>query len=94
MAREIASRSPGVLAVQELGPGRADGSTGTTTGHLRQTVSLERSLKRVVGDDRYQLVRTTSYYKPGTDHGTQGTRILYDIQEVQAVEQLPGEDRE
>ena len=43
VAREIASRDPGVLAVQELGPGRADGTKGTTTGHLRQTTSLERS---------------------------------------------------
>jgi hypothetical protein len=32
VAREIASSSPGVLAVQELGPGRADGSKGTTRG--------------------------------------------------------------
>jgi endonuclease/exonuclease/phosphatase family metal-dependent hydrolase len=89
VAREIASRSPGVVAVQELGPGRADGSTGTTTGHLRQTVSLERSLKRVVGDSRYQLVRTTPYVKPGTNHGTQGTRILYDTRKFKLLSNCP-----
>ncbi|HET9303307.1 MAG TPA: endonuclease/exonuclease/phosphatase family protein [Propionibacteriaceae bacterium] len=89
VAREISSRNPGVLAVQELGPGRADGSKGTTTGHLRQTVSLERSLQRVIGDDRYQLVRTTPYVRPGTDHGTQGTRILYDTRKFKLLSSCP-----
>lgn len=89
VAREIASSSPGVLAVQELGPGRADGSEGSTAGHLRQTDSLERSLKRVVGDGRYQLVRTTSYFKPGTNHGTQGTRILYDTRKFKLLSNCP-----
>jgi endonuclease/exonuclease/phosphatase family metal-dependent hydrolase len=89
VAREIASRNPGVLAVQELGPGRADGSKGTTTGHLRQTVSLERSFQRVIGDDRYQLVRTTPYVKPGTNHGTQGTRILYDTRKFELLSNCP-----
>jgi endonuclease/exonuclease/phosphatase family metal-dependent hydrolase len=89
VAREIASRNPGVLAVQELGPGRADGSKGTTTGHLRQTVNLERSLQRVIGDDRYQLVRTTPYVKPGTNHGTQGTRILYDTRKFKLLSNCP-----
>jgi endonuclease/exonuclease/phosphatase family metal-dependent hydrolase len=89
VAREIASRSPGLLAVQELGPGRADGSKGTTTGHLRQTVSLERSLKSVVGDSRYRLVRTTPYVKPGTNHGTQGARILYDTRKFKLLSHCP-----
>jgi endonuclease/exonuclease/phosphatase family metal-dependent hydrolase len=89
VAREIASRSPGLLAVQELGPGRADGSKGTTTGHLRQTTSLERSLRSVVGDSRYQLVRTTPYVKPGTNHGTQGTRILYDTRKFKLLSNCP-----
>jgi endonuclease/exonuclease/phosphatase family metal-dependent hydrolase len=89
VAREIASRSPGVLALQELGPGRADGTKGTTTGHLRQTTSLERSLRSVVGDSRYQLVRTTPYVKPGTNHGTQGTRILYDTRKFKLLSNCP-----
>ena len=80
-----ASRDPGVLAVQELGPGRADGSKGTTTDICGQTISLERSLKSVVGDSRYQLVRTTPYVKPGTNHGTQGARILYDTSKFRLV---------
>ena len=89
VAREIARRSPGVLAIQELGPGRADGTKGTTTGHLRQTTSLERSLRSVVGDSRYQLVRTTPYVKPGTNHGTQGTRILYDTRKFKLLSNCP-----
>jgi endonuclease/exonuclease/phosphatase family metal-dependent hydrolase len=89
VAREIASRNPGILAVQELGPGRADGSKGTTTGHLRQTVSLERSLRQVIGDHRYQLVRTTPYVKPATNHGTQGTRILYDTRKFRLLSNCP-----
>jgi endonuclease/exonuclease/phosphatase family metal-dependent hydrolase len=89
VAREIASRSPGVLALQELGPGRADGTKGTTTGHLRQTTSLERSLRSVVGDSRYQLVRTTPYVEPGTNHGTQGTRILYDTRRFKLLSNCP-----
>ena len=89
VAREIASRDPGVLAIQELGPGRADGSKGTTTGHLRQTTSLERSLKSVIGDGRYQLVRTTPYVRPGTNHGTQGTRILYDTRKFKLLSNCP-----
>src|SRR4029453_6149656 len=88
-AREIASRNPGVLAVQELGPGRADGSTGTTTGHLRKTARLGRLLRRVGGDSRYQLVRTTPYVKPGTNHGTQGTRILYDTRKFKLLTHCP-----
>ena len=89
VAREIASRDPGVLAVQELGPGRADGTKGTTTGHLRQTTSLVRSLRSVVGDSRYQLVRTTPYVRPGTNHGTQGTRILYDTRKFKLLSNCP-----
>jgi endonuclease/exonuclease/phosphatase family metal-dependent hydrolase len=89
VAREIASRSPGVLALQELGPGRADGLKRTTTGYLRQTVSLERSLRSVVGDRRYQLVRTTPYVAPGTEHNTQGTRILYDTRKFKLLSNCP-----
>jgi endonuclease/exonuclease/phosphatase family metal-dependent hydrolase len=91
VAREIASRNPDVLAIQELSPGRADGSKATTKGHLRQTTSLERALKRVVGDNRYQLVRTTPYVKPRTDHATQGTRILYDTRKFKLLSNCPEE---
>ena len=89
VARQIASRSPDVLAIQELSPGRADGSRAATMGHLRQTISLEHALERVVGDDRYQLVRTTPYVKPRTEHGTQGTRILYDTRKFELLSNCP-----
>jgi len=77
VAREILSRSPGVLALQELGPGRADGKKGTLQGTQRQTDSLTAAL-RARGGGRYRLVRSTPYVAPGTPHGTQGARILYD----------------
>ena len=84
VARTILSRSPGVVALQELGPGRADGRTGTLKGHVRQTISLTNSLQKL-GGGRYKLVRTTAYVAPGTAHGTQGARILYDSTRFQLV---------
>jgi len=77
VARDIKSRNPGVVAVQELGPGRADGKRSKIKGALRQTESLEKALKSV-GAKKYQVVRTTSYRKPGRTGGTQGSRLLYD----------------
>jgi hypothetical protein len=77
VAHEIANHNPGVVALQELGPGRADGRNGTTTGTIRQTVSLQKALNGI-GAGRYHLVRTTPYVKAGSKHGTQGARILYD----------------
>lgn len=77
VATEITSHQPGVVALQELGPGRADGKAGSTTGTARQTDSLEAALRQV-GAARFQLVRTTPYVKPGVAQGTQGMRILYD----------------
>jgi endonuclease/exonuclease/phosphatase family metal-dependent hydrolase len=77
VAREILARNPGVLALQELGPGRADGRKGTLQGTPRQTTSLLTTLA-AMGGGRYRLVRTTPYVAPGTVHGTQGARILYD----------------
>jgi predicted extracellular nuclease len=77
VAREILSRKPGVVAVQELGPGRADGRTGTTQGTARQTQSLLSALA-AAGGGQYRLVRSTPYVAPGTSHGTQGARLLYD----------------
>ena len=76
VAREIASRKPGIVAIQELGPGRADGQN-PINGAPRQTESLETALASI-GADRYKLARTTAYVAPGTSHGTQGARILYD----------------
>ena len=73
---------------QLLGPGRADGALGTTTGHTRQTVSLENAL-RAQGGGRYQLVRTTPYVAPGVKEGTQGSRILYDTNRYRLVSHCP-----
>jgi endonuclease/exonuclease/phosphatase family metal-dependent hydrolase len=77
VAREIRDQNPGIVAVQELSPGRADGKNKSTTGSVRQTTSLVNSL-RGVGAGKYRLVRETPYVKPGVSHGSQGTRILYD----------------
>ena len=77
VAREIRDHNPGLVALQELGPGRADGKVGTTNGTTRHTTSLAIAL-RSVGAGKYRLTRETSYVKPGTVFGTQGSRILYD----------------
>jgi endonuclease/exonuclease/phosphatase family metal-dependent hydrolase len=88
VAREIQSRSPGIVALQELGPGRADGRKAKIGNALRQTTSLEREL-RAIGAGRYHLVRTTAYVAPGTSHGTQGARILYDANRYKLVSWCP-----
>jgi predicted extracellular nuclease len=77
VAADIMSAHPGIVLLQELGPGRADGNPGHLDGHQRQTDSLLTALAKA-GGKRYRLVRTTAYVKPGTAHGTQGARILYD----------------
>ena len=77
VAREIKSRNPGVVLLQELGPGRADGKKAKIGGATRQTESLLKAL-RSNGAGKYKLVRTTAYVRSGTEHGTQGARILYD----------------
>jgi endonuclease/exonuclease/phosphatase family metal-dependent hydrolase len=78
VARQIVAENPGIAALQELIPGRADGKAGSTSSsHPRQTDSLLSAL-RSHGGSRYHLVRTTPYVKPGTSSGTQGARILYD----------------
>ena len=84
VAREIKSRNPGIVAIQELGPGRADGKKGKIKDALRQTESLEKAL-RASAPASTKLVRTTSYVAPGTSHGTQGARILYDTNKYRLV---------
>lgn len=76
----LASRA-GVVGLQELGPGsKYDG--GSTANAPRQTddlVATLRSLAKAQGSSAsYRLVRTTPYVAPGTTHGSQGARILYD----------------
>lgn len=88
VAQTILDHHLGVLAMQELGPGRADGQTGTLQGHERQTSSLLRTLGSL-GGERYKLVRTTPYVSSGTDTGTQGMRILYDSDQYSLVTSCP-----
>jgi endonuclease/exonuclease/phosphatase family metal-dependent hydrolase len=88
VAQSILVKEPHVVALQELGPGRADGKSGTTQGTPRQTESLETALA-ARGGKSYQLVRTTPYVKAGTVHGTQGARILYDTSQVTLLSDCP-----
>ncbi len=88
VARQIVSYQPGVVALQELGPGRADGVSGTLQGTMRQTDSLKQALDRN-GGGRYALVRTTPYVKAGTPHSTQGARILYDTSRYSLLSDCP-----
>jgi endonuclease/exonuclease/phosphatase family metal-dependent hydrolase len=88
VASEIRSRKTHVVLLQELGPGRADGKTGTLKGNIRQTDSLTSTLNKQ-GAGYYKLVRNTSYFKSGTKHGTQGARILYDSRIVSLVTKCP-----
>lgn len=84
VAEQIAARQPALVALQEIGPGRADGKSGTTKGTARQTTSLVESLHEIDAD-QYKMVRTTPYVVPGTDHSTQGTRLLYDSDKISLV---------
>jgi endonuclease/exonuclease/phosphatase family metal-dependent hydrolase len=88
VAELIYARHPDVVALQELGPGRADGKNATTTGILRQTTSLLESLAKIDADN-YKLVRTTPYVKAGSTHGSQGPRILYDSNKLTLVSDCP-----
>jgi hypothetical protein len=84
VAREIDNANPGIVSIQELGPGRADGKKISVGTGLRQTTSLLQALDSV-GADRYKLTRTTAYVKPGAYHGTQGPRILFDSTKYRLV---------
>jgi endonuclease/exonuclease/phosphatase family metal-dependent hydrolase len=88
VAKDIDDNAAGIVALQELGPGRADGKTGSLDGTMRQTESLVRALSSI-GASRYQLVRETAYNAPGTDHATQGARLLYDSSRYSVVSKCP-----
>ena len=84
MAEEIKSRDPGIVAIQELGPGRADGKKTRIKNSLRQTESLQKAFQR----------RRRRQVPIGPDHrvrgardlaGTQGTRILYDTTKYRLI---------
>jgi endonuclease/exonuclease/phosphatase family metal-dependent hydrolase len=88
VSREILDRRPAVVMLQELGPGRADGKKAKIKNSARQTDSLTTRLART-GGKQYRLVRVTSYVKPGTKHGTQGARILYDSSRLTLLSNCP-----
>ena len=88
IARTILSRNPGVVAVQELGIGRADGTNLSTTGVQTQADNLVATLA-ANGGGRYQLVRRTRFVPPGTPEATQGARILYDSTRYRLVSPCP-----
>ena len=77
---------------------RSSGQAGRTarrprsSGATRQTESLLKALKSN-GAGKYKLVRTTAYVRAGTEHGTQGARILYDSTRYTLVTTLPGDHR-
>lgn len=88
VAQTIVDHHLGVVALQELGPGRADGQLGTTQGTPRQTDSLLTALA-TVGAGQYRLVRTTPYVEAGTPTATQGMRILYDASRYDLLSECP-----
>ncbi|WP_460446328.1 endonuclease/exonuclease/phosphatase family protein [Angustibacter aerolatus] len=88
VATAIDVHHPGVVAIQELSPGRADGGGGDTAGAPRQTQTLLDALA-ARGADQYRLVRTTWYIAPGERAGTQGARILYDSTRYDLLSDCP-----
>ncbi|MGI3782724.1 MAG: endonuclease/exonuclease/phosphatase family protein [Janthinobacterium lividum] len=78
VAAEIVRTRPGIVAIQEASPARF--------GALRQTESLQSAL---IGADpalaRYTITRTTTYSAPGSKHGSQAARIVYDSSRYQLL---------
>lgn len=88
VATEIKDSEANVVAIQELSPGRQDGRDGSTKKVGRQTTSLVVELRKI-GLGHFKLVRETQYKKPGTVHGTQGTRILYNSRTYELLSDCP-----
>jgi endonuclease/exonuclease/phosphatase family metal-dependent hydrolase len=78
VAAEILKAKPGIVAIQEASPARFSG--------LRQTESLQGALiKADPTMARYTMTRSTIYNPPGTPHGSQAARILYDSSRYQLL---------
>lgn len=88
VASAIVTQHPGIVAVQELGPGRADGKAGANNGAARQTGTLESALRADTAP-QYQLVRTTPYVPAGQLTGSEGARILYDTTRYTLLSNCP-----
>ena len=90
VAKEILSSNAGVVLLQEISPGRADGKGGSTEKVGRQTTTLLSHLKKHGGKKHdYRMARTTSYLRPGLARGTQGGRVLYDNKRYRLVSSCP-----
>ena len=78
VATEILNAKPGIVAIQEASPARFSG--------VRQTESLQAALiKADPSMARYTMTRTTVYNPPGTPHGSQAARILFDSSRYQLL---------
>lgn len=78
VASDILKAKPGIVAIQEASPARF--------GAMRQTESLQSAL--IMADPalaRYTITRTTTYSAPGTQHGSQAARIVYDSSRYQLL---------
>jgi hypothetical protein len=90
VAKEILTSRAGVVLLQEISPGRADGKGGSSKGIGRQTTTLVDHLAKQSGKRyEYKMVRTTSYLKSGLPRGTQGGRILYDNKRYKLLSSCP-----
>jgi endonuclease/exonuclease/phosphatase family metal-dependent hydrolase len=90
VAKEILTSRAGVVLLQEISPGRADGKGGSTAKVGRQTTTLLAQLAKHGGKAYdYKMNRTTLLVKTGEKRGTQGGRVLYDNKRYKLVSSCP-----
>lgn len=90
VAKEILTSRAGVVMLQEISPGRADGKGGSTAKVGRQTTTLLAQLAKQGGKKYdYRMNRTTLLVKTGEKRGTQGGRVLYDNKRYKLVSSCP-----
>ena len=90
VANEILTSRAGVVLLQEISPGRADGKGGSTAKVGRQTTTLLAQLAKQGGKAYdYKMNRTTLLVKTGVKRGTQGGRVLYDNKRYKMVSSCP-----
>lgn len=90
VANEILASRAGVVLLQEISPGRADGKGGSTAKVGRQTTTLLDQLAKRGGTGfDYKMNRTTLLVKTGQKRGTQGGRVLYDNKRYKMLSSCP-----
>jgi endonuclease/exonuclease/phosphatase family metal-dependent hydrolase len=90
VAKEILTSRAGVVMLQEISPGRADGKGGSTATVGRQTTTLLAQLAKQGGKAYdYRMNRTTLLVKTGEKRGTQGGRVLYDNKRYKMISSCP-----